>query len=420
MSRPGQEESENVAMPDRLGPSGELVAATSHQSTVHRHGDRDDRARVRREVAEAVDLLPGLPPPNPDERYHSRTLTVLWLLDKSPTSRRGYYQTLADWLAWCSRCGLDPMRARKADVDAWKAQMIARRQGPNGTWTEGPPSRATIAKRLAVLTSWYDYQLDNQSDNEVTIRNPAARVNRPQVSRKSTTAALSVEQTAQLIDFVADRAERLGTESAWRDAALITLVFTVAVRISSALGAEVKGLQRRSGIRVLRYPRKSRGEVDDWGEEVLPPLVWDMLHRYLQLRAERESREQGRPITVAELDGPLFVSTPDPWQPDYAGGSALRQNKADDKIRDLARQAGLDPSVISMHVGRHTAGTVALQHGAAARDVQRMLDHANLATTERYLHDLHDLQNSAVWTVAEAITAARAARAADPNGGRES
>lgn len=54
-----------------------------------------------------------------------------------------------------------------------------------------------------------------------------------------------------------------------------------------------------------------------------------------------------------------------------------------------------------IHILRHTFATDALRHGASVRQVQALLGHAMLATTERYLHTAESELDQAVLAVAE-------------------
>jgi integrase/recombinase XerD len=345
---------------------------------------RPEPAQLRAVLVQAVEQLPALPPADPADRYGIRALTVLWLeADKTEHTRRAYFGDVAAWLDWCDRTGLDPLRARRADVDAWKATLTV--VGRDGSVRKA--SASTVARRLAAMSSWYQYL----QDNEVAEHNPVSSVKRPKVDRESPFPALAEAETAKLLDHVARRAERLGTEAAHRDSALLSLMFHTGLRVSGVTTAEVSDLGYDRGHRILWYTKK--GQTRDFVP--LAPPVLAALDAYLRLRAGREG----------ELSGPLLVTAPHPHDPARAGGRALTQRDVWLAMRRYAKEAGLAAAdSITPHTSRRTVATTLLANGVPIEKVQDLLSHNDIRVTRGYDAARHKLDSSPVYTLASVIS----------------
>lgn len=75
-------------------------------------------------------------------------------------------------------------------------------------------------------------------------------------------------------------------------------------------------------------------------------------------------------------------------------GGRLSPRHLEGKLKRLAKRAGMDPAKVWPHVLRHTFATEILEERGNVRQVQKLLRHRNLATTEIYTHvvdtDLED------------------------------
>lgn len=64
-------------------------------------------------------------------------------------------------------------------------------------------------------------------------------------------------------------------------------------------------------------------------------------------------------------------------------GKRLNQGVAQKAMRDLRREFGM-PETATPHALRHSFASHLLQNGANLREIQEMLGHASLSTTQRY------------------------------------
>jgi integrase/recombinase XerD len=183
-------------------------------------------------------------------------------------------------------------------------------------------ARATIARRLSTIVSFYRYA----EEERLVELSPAMHVRRPKLDYESRAVGLD---RSELGAFLV--AAGLGSA---RDHALASLLALNGLRISEALGTNIEDLAVERGHRTLRVLRKG-------GKRVTIPL------------APRTARAID--LAVGErVEGPIFLS---------AGGGRLDRHAAARMVRRLARQAGLAKR-IGPHSLRHAFITAALDAGA--------------------------------------------------------
>jgi integrase/recombinase XerC len=256
-----------------------------------------------------------------------------------------YARDLRQLLAWLGRSlghppALDDLA--RLDTRQLRAFLASRRQGRVAS--------RSLARSLSGLGAFFRWL-----EAEDMVHNRAiAQVARPKVGH-SIPRPLSVEKAAVVVDG------GMAAELDWiaaRDCAVLLLLYGSGLRISEALG-----LARRDapteGREILRVAGKG-------GKERLVPVLpvtQAAVARYVALC----------PYPLA-ADGPLFLG---------AKGGPLRARLVQLLMERLRGALGL-PDTATPHALRHSFATHLLSAGGDLRQIQELLGHASLSTTQVY------------------------------------
>jgi len=324
-----------------------------------------------------TDLTPVSEPAWPaipaEETGRVAALTAAWLARRTENTRREYRKDLAHWWEWCERCGVSALAARMMHMDAWIAWQRA-----NGVRGDGKKAaEASIARRVATVSSWYKYLYRNTKDDAVplALTNPADTDGRPDIDPdNSLTTGLSTAE--------ADRLCTAADCDGPRSSALIRLLLYGGLRCGSAITADVGDLGHDRGYRVLTVRMKG-GKIR---RAPIPPALGEAIDAMLAAR--------GNPG-----DGPLFVTR-------Y--GNRIAEQYIFVLVQRLARQAKI-PSAkdLSPHSLRHTFATDSLDAGVSLRDLQDAMGHADPRTTRRYDRARHNLDRHPAHVLATRFGARR-------------
>jgi integrase/recombinase XerC len=216
---------------------------------------------------------------------------------------------------------------------------------------------ATLGRKLASLRTFYRFALRVR----LCSADPSAGIPAPRTPKRLP-RPLAVDDCVALIERAPARAEDADAERERRDRALVELLYGAGLRVSELSQLDVGDLDlARGDVRVL-----GKGGV----ERVvpLPREARRALSVYL------ESRAAGRAAAR-----PLFTALR------ARGGAWQRLGVRDVRrvLRARARAAGLSEHV-HPHRLRHSYATHLLDMGADLREIQELLGHASLATTEKY------------------------------------
>ncbi|MBT1178111.1 tyrosine recombinase XerC [Bifidobacterium vespertilionis] len=175
-------------------------------------------------------------------------------------------------------------------------------------------------------------------------------------------------------DRDADRGKRAAAKSAdepirLRDAAIVELLYATGIRVAELVGLDMGDVDfSQRTARVTGKGNKQR--VVPFGAP-----AESSLRRWI---------EDGRPKLLA--GGGVGDGTAGSMQALFLGarGGRINQRVVREAVHAAARRAGVPD--ISPHALRHSAATHMLNGGADLREVQEMLGHSSLSTTQRYTH----------------------------------
>ena len=150
----------------------------------------------------------------------------------------------------------------------------------------------------------------------------------------------------------------------WRDRALLEMLYATGCRASEISNLRLRDLHLKD-----RYA-KCQGKGNKQRLAPLGDAAIEAVQQYLQ-------RQRPRLASVRPMETDwVFLSR---------GGRRLRREAIWELVKKYALIAGISPKV-SPHTLRHSFATHLLMGGADLRQVQEMLGHASIATTQIYTH----------------------------------
>jgi len=260
-----------------------------------------------------------------------------------------YGRDLADAAGFLAGRGRDLSDASAEDVEAYFTDLGVRGLSP-----------ATASRRRAAVRQFYRFVLgEGWRDDD-----PSRRVEAPRKGR-TLPKVLSREEMDRLIAAAGARDGAQGL----RLGCMVELAYASGLRISELTGLTLAALARDPAYLIV----KGKG-----GKERLAPL-----------------NEAARTAVKAYLEvRPAFLPAKDkanPWLfPSRGKGGRLTPRRFAQLLDEAAADAGIDPARVSPHVLRHAFATHLLEGGADLRVVQKLLGHADIATTQIYTHVASD------------------------------
>lgn len=258
----------------------------------------------------------------------------------SPQTVRAYRSDIAGLMtALQERHGAPSLQEVESwHLDAWLGDMIG----------DGY-ARTTVARKTAAVRAFFSW-LHESGRLEA---NPATLLSSSTGPRKIP-RVLTTEDIERLLNTPAGSSFQDA-----RDRALLELLYSTGARVSEAIGLDVDGIDLEAGVVRL----VGKGDKERLG--VLGRFAREAIETWLPLRNIR---------AAPHAEQALFLNT---------RGGPLTDRSVRRLLKKRLLQAGLPPDV-SPHTLRHSFATHLLQGGAGLRDVQEMLGHASINTTQIY------------------------------------
>ncbi len=283
-------------------------------------------------------------------------------------TRHAYWRDLADvslYLRANRNTEID-----KANTDDLKAylQDLSQKTHTKGT-NKSKIAVRTVARRLSALRQFYRYLV---SEN-VRKDDPTSTIESPKQGR-TLPKTLSESEVSALISAAAQG----GGADSIRLVCLLEMLYATGLRVSELVGLPMSAIGEDTQFLMI---------AGKGGRERMVPLsepAQKAVKDYMAVRPQFINQED-----KSKQEKWLFPSrTSD-------SGHLTRQRFAQ-LLKDLARVADIDSDRVSPHILRHAFATHLLSRGADLRSVQKMLGHADIATTQIYTHILGDKMKKTV------------------------
>ncbi len=214
-------------------------------------------------------------------------------------------------------------------------------------------AEATVARKVAAVKSFFGFL----TAEGIITADPTEALSSPRVG-KPLPKPISPEQVDELLE----QPLRRNTPEAKRDKAMLELLYATGMRVSELVALDADSVTMRADASYVRCTGKG-------GKERTIPI-----HEHAA-EAVQAYMDEARPLLIRRGDErALFVNR---------RGERLTRQGFWLILKSYAKSANLNTHV-TPHTLRHSFATHMLKGGAPLRNVQELLGHANISTTQVY------------------------------------
>lgn len=265
---------------------------------------------------------------------------------------RNYNQYLHEFIRWLNNQGYNKLHEITPTVIRQYRLYLSEKTTIDGE----PITKKTQSYYVIAIRSWFKWLIKQ----DVNVLHPE-KIDLPKAESQHM-KFLSADKIEHLL-----AQPSLSTKTGLRDKALLEVLFSTGLRVS-----EVISLNRDN----IDFSSKEFGVI---GKGRRPRVVFlsdraaDWLQRWLRSRSDHWS--------------PVFVRFAGKKAPLNADGEEMRlSTRSVQRIVDSYVKKAKLPIKVSPHGIRHSFATDLLANGAGLREVQELLGHKNVSTTQIYTH----------------------------------
>ncbi len=276
-------------------------------------------------------------------------------------TRHAYERDLADVCAFLKKQSKDINTSATNDLKAYLGELGDRENAKSKGG--GKTAVRTIARRISAMRQFFGFLVSEGKRSD----DPTSTIESPKQTR-TLPKVLSEDEVSTLITT----AQKQGGPESVRLVALLEILYATGLRVSELVGLPMAAITEDAQFLTV----DGKG-----GRERMVPLsepAQKAMRGYMDVRAKFLMADRNEAQSKW-----LFPSRTS------ESGHLTRQRFAQ-LLKELARNANIDAERVSPHVLRHAFATHLLKHGADLRSVQKMLGHADIATTQIYTQVVGD------------------------------
>lgn len=229
----------------------------------------------------------------------------------------------------------------------------------------GDYASSTVARKVAAIKSFFHFLVaegDIKGDPTITLDPPKVKKRLPK--------AISPDEVERLLNAPAEQSG----PKAERDLALLEMLYASGVRVTELVSLNVSDIETDDKVATVRVKGKRRNAK----ERAIPITgsALNVLKAYI---------ENGREQLLQNLDEPaLFLNN---------RGQRLTRQGLWLIIKHYVEAVGISAEV-TPHTLRHSFAAHKLSQGKSLQDIQKLLGHANISTTQVYTHLSHESEKT--------------------------